>query len=55
MYFSLFVYLFVSYLFSLRSMSPYPVAFSLCVSFLSAVTVLGTPAEVYIYGTMYIW
>ncbi|CAK8694350.1 unnamed protein product [Clavelina lepadiformis] len=43
------------YLLAGRSMSPYPVALSLCVSFLSAVTVLGTPAEVYAYGTMYTW
>lgn len=32
-----------------------PVAFSLSVSFMSAITVLGTPAEVYTSGTMYWW
>ena len=32
-----------------------PVALSLAVSFMSAVTVLGTPSEVYKYGTMYWW
>nr|XP_002130613.2 sodium-coupled monocarboxylate transporter 2-like [Ciona intestinalis] len=43
------------YLLAGRSMSPFPVAFSLSVSFMSAVTVLGTPVEVYRFGTMYAW
>ncbi|XP_076801199.1 sodium-coupled monocarboxylate transporter 1-like [Clavelina lepadiformis] len=43
------------YLLGGRSMSAYPVAFSLSVGFMSAVLVLGTPSEVYRYGTMYIW
>uniref|UniRef100_H2YWR7 Sodium-coupled monocarboxylate transporter 1 n=1 Tax=Ciona savignyi TaxID=51511 RepID=H2YWR7_CIOSA len=43
------------YLLAGRSMSPYPVGFSLAVSFMSAVTVLGTPVEVYRFGTMYAW
>ncbi|XP_070534914.1 sodium-coupled monocarboxylate transporter 2-like isoform X2 [Ptychodera flava] len=30
-----------------------PVAMSLVASFMSAITVLGTPAEIYIYGTMF--
>ncbi|XP_019638104.1 PREDICTED: sodium-coupled monocarboxylate transporter 1-like [Branchiostoma belcheri] len=36
-----------------RSMSVPPVAMSLLASFMSAITVLGTPAEVYTYGTMF--
>ncbi|XP_066266083.1 sodium-coupled monocarboxylate transporter 1-like isoform X1 [Branchiostoma lanceolatum] len=36
-----------------RSMSIPPVAMSLLASFMSAITVLGTPAEVYTYGTMF--
>ena len=36
-----------------RNMHPLPVALSLVASFISAITVLGTPAEVYIYGTMF--
>uniref|UniRef100_H2YIT4 Solute carrier family 5 member 8 n=1 Tax=Ciona savignyi TaxID=51511 RepID=H2YIT4_CIOSA len=38
-----------------RNLGMIPVSLSLSVSFMSAVTVLGTPAEVYIYGTMYWW
>ena len=34
-------------------MSPFPVSVSLVASFVSAITVLGTPAEVYIYGSMF--
>ncbi|KAJ8021821.1 Sodium-coupled monocarboxylate transporter 1 [Holothuria leucospilota] len=36
-----------------RNMNPFPVAVSLVASFISAITVLGTPAEVYVYGTMF--
>ena len=36
-----------------RNMHPIPVAMSLVASFISAVTVLGTPAENYIYGSMF--
>ncbi|NXO84201.1 SC5A8 protein, partial [Sitta europaea] len=36
-----------------RSMSALPVALSLTASFMSAVTVLGTPAEIYRYGTIF--
>ena len=34
-------------------MSPIPVSFSVLASFLAAPFVLGTPAEMYVYGTMY--
>ncbi|XP_072046244.1 uncharacterized protein [Amphiura filiformis] len=34
-------------------MNPIPVAMSLVASFISAITVLGTPAEMYVYGGMY--
>ena len=36
-----------------RNMSVVPVAFSLMSSFISAATLLGTPAEMYRYHTMY--
>ncbi|XP_077990326.1 sodium-coupled monocarboxylate transporter 1-like [Glandiceps talaboti] len=36
-----------------RNMSPWPVAMSLVASFMSAITVLGTPAEHYLNGTMF--
>ncbi|XP_053575790.1 sodium-coupled monocarboxylate transporter 1-like [Bombina bombina] len=36
-----------------RSMSALPVALSLTASFMSAVTILGTPADVYRFGAMY--
>ncbi|NXR73047.1 SC5A8 protein, partial [Pycnonotus jocosus] len=36
-----------------RSMSAVPVALSLTASFMSAVTVLGTPAEIYRYGAVF--
>ena len=38
-----------------RKMHPIPVSLSLSATFLSALTVLGTPAEVYTNNTMYIW
>ncbi|XP_046554446.1 sodium-coupled monocarboxylate transporter 1-like isoform X1 [Haliotis rubra] len=41
------------YLFGGRQMSVIPVALSLLVTFLSAITLLGTPAEMYRYTTMY--
>nr|XP_039270916.1 sodium-coupled monocarboxylate transporter 1-like [Styela clava] len=43
------------YLLAGRSMSIWPVAASLTVSFMSAITVLGTPAEMYWFGTMFWW
>ena len=36
-----------------RNMGTFPVAMSLIASFMSAITLLGTPAEIYQYGTMY--
>lgn len=36
-----------------RSMSALPVALSLTASFMSAITVLGTPAEIYRYGAIF--
>ncbi|XP_078495998.1 sodium-coupled monocarboxylate transporter 1-like isoform X1 [Ciona intestinalis] len=44
-----------NYLLAGRTMSGWPVALSLTASFMSAITVLGTPAEIYIYGTMFWW
>ena len=40
-----------------RSMSVFPVALSLLASFMSAITLLGTPAEIATFGTQYwmIW
>lgn len=43
------------YLLAGRSMHPLPVAMSLLSSFISAITILGTPSEVYVYSTMYWW
>ncbi|CAG2198860.1 SLC5A6 [Mytilus edulis] len=37
------------------NMSPIPVALSLLASFMSAITLLGTPGEMYNYTTMYWW
>ncbi|XP_033096745.1 sodium-coupled monocarboxylate transporter 1-like [Anneissia japonica] len=43
------------YLMADRQMSAFPVGLSLLASFMSAITVLGTPAEIYNYGTMFWW
>ena len=43
------------YLLAGRDMHPFIVAMSLLSSFISAITILGTPAEVYVYSTMYWW
>ena len=43
------------YLLAGRQMNPIPVAMSLLSSFISAITILGTPSEVYVYSTMYWW
>jgi hypothetical protein len=34
-------------------MQMFPTALSIAVSFLSAVTLLGTPSEIYLFGTMF--
>lgn len=36
-----------------RNMNTFPVSMSLIASFMSAITLLGTPAEVYQFGTQY--
>ena len=41
------------FLFANRGMMAIPVALSLIASFMSAITILGVPAEVYNYGTQY--
>ncbi|XP_077515823.1 sodium-coupled monocarboxylate transporter 1-like [Amblyomma americanum] len=38
-----------------RSMSVFPVALSILASFMSAITLLGTASEMYIYGTQYLF
>ncbi|GFN82016.1 sodium-coupled monocarboxylate transporter 2 [Plakobranchus ocellatus] len=43
------------YLLAGRSMNPFPVGLSLLASFMSAITLLGTPAEMYNYTTVYFW
>ncbi|RUS75238.1 hypothetical protein EGW08_017003 [Elysia chlorotica] len=43
------------YLLAGRSMNPLPVGLSLLASFMSAITLLGTPAEMYNYTTIYVW
>ncbi|KAK3703120.1 hypothetical protein RRG08_002978 [Elysia crispata] len=43
------------YLLAGRSMNPLPVGLSLLASFMSAITLLGTPAELYNYTTIYFW
>ena len=41
------------YLLANRTMSYFPVSISILVSFLSAITLLGLPAEIYTYGTQF--
>ena len=36
-------------------LSAWPVALSLTASFMSSITVISTPAEIYYYGTMFLW
>lgn len=43
------------YLLASKQLSVAPVALSLLASFMSAVTLLGTPSEIYVYGTQYVW
>jgi len=44
-----------NYLLGGRKMTAVPVGLSLAVSFMSAITILGVPAESYMYGYMYIY
>ena len=44
-----------NYLLGGRKMTAVPVGLSLAVSFMSAITILGVPAESYMYGHMYIY
>ncbi|XP_077968319.1 sodium-coupled monocarboxylate transporter 1-like isoform X2 [Styela clava] len=44
-----------NYYFGSRNVSPIIVAMSLSVSYISALTVIGNPVEVYLYGTVYAW
>ncbi|CAF0857456.1 unnamed protein product [Adineta ricciae] len=41
------------YLLANKSMGIFPTGMSLLASFMSAITILGTPAEIYVYGTQY--
>ena len=41
------------FLFANRGMMAVPVALSLLASFMSAITILGVPSEIYIFGTQY--
>ena len=41
------------FLFANRGMIAIPVTLSLIASFMSAITILGVPSEIYIYGTQY--
>lgn len=43
------------YLLADRSMSAIPVGMSVVATFMSAIAVLGTPSEIYNYGTMFWW
>lgn len=43
----------LEYLLGSRKLKAFPVAMSLVASYISGVTVLGTPAEIYNYGTQY--
>ncbi|XP_069696485.1 sodium-coupled monocarboxylate transporter 1-like isoform X3 [Periplaneta americana] len=43
------------YLMGGRNMQTFPVAMSLIASFISGITLLGTPTEIYLYGTQYLY
>ncbi|PNF28804.1 Sodium-coupled monocarboxylate transporter 1 [Cryptotermes secundus] len=43
------------YLMGGRNMQTFPVAMSLIASFISGITLLGTPTEVYVYGIQYVY
>ena len=44
-----------NYLLADRGMHPVPVAMSLTSTFISAIAILGVPAEVYVHSTMFWW
>nr|XP_039254243.1 sodium-coupled monocarboxylate transporter 1-like isoform X1 [Styela clava] len=44
-----------NYYFGSRKVSPILVSFSLAVSFISAITVIGLPVEIYLFGTIFAW
>ena len=41
------------YLLASKQMSLFPTTMSIACSFISAITILGTPAEMYVHGTQY--
>ncbi|PAA57884.1 hypothetical protein BOX15_Mlig000375g2 [Macrostomum lignano] len=43
------------YLLASKQLTVGPIALSLLASFISAITLLGTPSEIYVYGTQYVW
>ncbi|CAH1989467.1 unnamed protein product [Acanthoscelides obtectus] len=43
------------YLVGSRSMSVFPITMSLTASWVSGISLLGTPTEIYVYGTQYIY
>ncbi|XP_076642731.1 sodium-coupled monocarboxylate transporter 1 [Halictus rubicundus] len=45
----------VEYLVGGRNMKTFPVSFSLIASFISGISLLGTPTEVYVHGTSYLF
>uniref|UniRef100_H2YU24 Uncharacterized protein n=1 Tax=Ciona savignyi TaxID=51511 RepID=H2YU24_CIOSA len=44
-----------NYYFGGRKMSPIPIGLSMSVTFISALTVIGLPVEVYLYGLVNVW
>ncbi|XP_039254545.2 sodium-coupled monocarboxylate transporter 2-like [Styela clava] len=44
-----------NYYFASKSISPILISMSLSVSFISAITVIGLPVEIYLFGTVFVW